>query len=410
MNRTLVRRRKITGAEMSKNIDRSNWHYNDYMDEACIIVGNFLKKVFLEVRIDGPAITPDEINAHPTMLVSSHRSHLDYILLGIIFNAKGLRNLRFAAGDNLTSMPWVGRRFVSYGAFSVYRSKANSRSYFFDLAEQVTGMMTSGENVIVFPEGGRSYSGAMLEMKSGILAATIMAAGRMPDKTFRYIPMTVVYDELPELAYFGMLDKGKRLRAESKDGIKKILGNLYYFGADLFAFGSLMLLSRFGRRYGKVYVDYGSPIDVRSIVDVEGNFAKGSRNEFLGHRASIGAAGDSLLKKITALYRVLPSHVLSAALDGCYSAGMSDLVIRVKTIVEKAEAAGRNLINVKGKSAEEIIEEGLVLLRRYKAVKRTDSGVRVKKMQIISYHARTLSGIGADGVQFTESENAEDKS
>ncbi len=57
------------------------------------------------------------------MIVSSHRSHLDYILLGIHCSKLGYRNLRFAAGDNLTRMPYIGTKFASLGAFPIYRNR-----------------------------------------------------------------------------------------------------------------------------------------------------------------------------------------------------------------------------------------------------------------------------------------------
>ena len=379
---------------MGSRPGREMRHYNDYMHDACVAVDAFLKRVFRRVHVDGPPISPEEINAHPTMLVSSHRSHMDYILLGIQFHlGLGIRNLRFAAGDNLTNMPWVGERFRSYGAFSVYRAKANSRNYFFELAEQVASMMDSGENVIVFPEGGRSYSGAMLEMKSGILGSAIMAAHRSPAKTFRYIPMTVVYEELPELRYFELLERGKRLRSESKTAFGKKLGNLYYFGADLVAFGKLILLSRIGRWYDTVHIDYGAPIDVRELVDVDGNYIAGSRNEFLAHRTSISQVGEKLRERLIAMYRILPSHLLAAALETQSDILRADAETRIAALVERAAAAGRNVKGVADSTPAELYERGVALLRKEKALRCTRSGLTVLKPTIIAYYTRTLDGI-----------------
>lgn len=379
---------------MGRNLPRQERHYNENMYDACVAVGNFLKKAFRRISVDGPPLTPDELNEHATMLVSSHRSHMDYILLGIQFHlGLGLRNLRFAAGDNLTNMPFVGARFRSYGAFSVYRAKANSRNYFFELAEQVACMMIAGENVIVFPEGGRSYSGAMLDMKSGILGSAIMAAHRHPEKTFRYIPMTVVYEELPELRYFELLEKGKRLRSEAKSVFGKKLGNIYYFGADLVAFGKLLLLSRFGRWYDTVYIDYAAPVDVRDLVDVDENFIEGSRNDFLAHRTSISLVGEKLRERLIAIYRILPSHILSAALEGREDVLREEAEVRIAEFVSRAKNAGRNVKSVEGLSAAELYDRGVSLLKKEKAVRRNRSGLFIVKQKIISYYARTLDGI-----------------
>ena len=99
--------------------------YHTTLHNVSAPVEAFMQKIFTTINIDGPAIPPEKINENPTMAVCTHRSHLDYILLGMVLHQLHLNNLRFAAGDNLTNLPFLGRKFRSLGAFTVYRANAH---------------------------------------------------------------------------------------------------------------------------------------------------------------------------------------------------------------------------------------------------------------------------------------------
>jgi glycerol-3-phosphate O-acyltransferase len=86
--------------------------YNSTIKKASRNVEQFLQKTFANIYFTGPPIQIKELNANPTMIVCSHRSHLDYILLGVELHKAGLIDMRFAAGDNLTHMPYIGKNFA----------------------------------------------------------------------------------------------------------------------------------------------------------------------------------------------------------------------------------------------------------------------------------------------------------
>ncbi len=79
--------------------------YDEAVIRAADPADRFTRRVFRSVCCEGPPIRRDRLNAEPTMIVSSHRSHMDYILLGIHCSKLGYRDLRFAAGDNLIRIP-----------------------------------------------------------------------------------------------------------------------------------------------------------------------------------------------------------------------------------------------------------------------------------------------------------------
>ena len=90
-------------------------------------VNAFFETTFTSVIVEGPELDIAALSRDPVMLVSSHRSHVDYFVVGSIFNRMGFKNLRFAAGDNLTKLPWIGPKFLNYGAFTVERDTGFDR-------------------------------------------------------------------------------------------------------------------------------------------------------------------------------------------------------------------------------------------------------------------------------------------
>jgi 1-acyl-sn-glycerol-3-phosphate acyltransferase len=349
----------------------------------------FTRQIFDSVCCEGPPMGATGVLDSPTMIVSSHRSHMDYILLGIHCSQLGFRNLRFAAGDNLTSMPYVGRRFTALGAFPVCRSRATSRRYVLELCEEVVAMLENGDNVIVFPEGGRSYGGAMMEMKTGLVAANVIAQCRSPDKAHYYLPITVSYEVLPEIRHLGWLEKGRRLRRGSDRPVRRATGNLLYYGADLAAFARVGLAPRLGIRYGGVYLDYGEPIALGDILDIESTDVSEAKQDLFAHKAAVKRVAEEIRKQLTRLYRLLPMHVVAHALK-CGHSRQEDITARIPETVGRLERLNRNCKTIAALSHTELFERGATQLQNLDAIHRHNGTICTARAEIVDYCAQAI--------------------
>jgi 1-acyl-sn-glycerol-3-phosphate acyltransferase len=369
----------------------------NYHTEVANVIGGViahLEKAFTKVHIDGPPLDPADVQKSPLMFVSTHRSHVDYFMVGSYFVRMGFRNLRFAAGDNLTKLPWIGPKFLAFGAFSVSRDAGFERHYVRNLCNQVVTMLENGDAILVFPEGGRSYSGAMLEIKGGILNAALMLQAANPDRDVYLLPTAVSYECPPDVPLFPLLLKGKKMRKKPNNFIKRILGSLYYFGADIMVFGPFMLAKRLGRgRYGAAYMDYGTPVSVRSLVDLEANRVKGARDEFAAHRASLDIVGEKMHRLFVSIYRILPVHIVSSIIrDGGDGTGKVALEAGAEWFKRTLNEMGRNCKTLNTMTVEEIVKTGMRQLLKLKAitVEPSEGKVRVCKQHIIDYFAATI--------------------
>ena len=331
-------------------------------------VDRFFRSAFSSITIEGPQLDAQEVQKHPHMVVSTHRSHIDYFLAGWVLYYRGFKHMRFAAGSNLTGLPYIGPRFRALGAFTVEREVSFERNYVKNLCNRVTGMMENREAVILFPEGGRSYSGAILDIKSGILGAAVLLQARRMDEDVSLIPMAISYEYPPDAPWFGLLLRGKRFRKRTNPFVKRLLGSVFYFGADLLAFAPFVTARRTGRTYGAVYVDYGAPEAVRSLVDIPGSRAAAVKDEFFSHRAAMQRLGVCMRDRFLALYRLLPMHLLAYLIKEQGPATTHQAAERASAVIERLAAGGRNTESLEKGRPAETMEAGTEQLLRLGAV------------------------------------------
>lgn len=348
----------------------------------------FFEKHYSSINLCGPELDATQYQQYPLMFACTHRSHIDYILVGYELHKKGFKSMRFAAGDNLTRLPYVGHRFTSFGAFAVSRDNGFERNYVRKLCDSVISMLDRGEPIIVFPEGGRSYSGAMLELKNGILGAAVLAQAKDPDRDVFLVPIAVSYELIPDLPYFDMLLKGKQFKKKNNPFFKRIIGSLFYFGADLFAYIPLLFNKVRKKKFGNAYIDYKAPISVRSIVDVEKNRNEKARDDFSAHRVSMQQVSSYLQKEFLCLYRLLPVHLVSYLLKSGNDTA-EKMKTQTESLIEKLRENNRNTELVGKLEPAEIVKQGLDILIKQSAIS-IKAEIIIRKQFIIDYYSAAV--------------------
>jgi 1-acyl-sn-glycerol-3-phosphate acyltransferase len=354
-------------------------------------INRFFNSVYTEINIAIPSFEPDRIQEHPLMVACTHRSQVDYFLGGVVLFNKGFKHMRFAAGDNLTKLPVIGSIFKGFGAFTVERDIGFERNFIKNLCTKVIGMMEKKEAVVVFPEGGRSYSGSMLELKSGILGAAVLLQARRPDEDVFFLPMAISYECPPDAPWFSMLLKGKKLRKKTQPFFKRLIGNLLYFGADFLGFLPFITARKTGRTYGAVYIDFDTPVAIRSLVDIELNRAKDAKDEFFAHRASMQKVGTFIAGRFVALYRLLPMHLVAEICKSGNAPAVAEIEAAIPSLLEKLRADTRNIVSLAGLTPAEIVELGIKQLERLKVISRTDKCIIIKKQTLLEYCAAPVN-------------------
>lgn len=213
-----------------------------------VILGKLWNKMFdgVEIRNLDNVRSLAEQN-YEIVYIPTHRSHLDYLLTSYTIYESGMPSPHIAAGINLNFFPmgWFLRRA---GAFFIRRSFRGNRLYTAVVNEYVHYLLTKGYPLTFFPEGGRSRTGKLLPLKTGMLAMVVHSFLRNSKKPIALVPTYLGYDKVMEVRSYMSELSGSRKQKES-----------------IFAlFQARKLLRAY---YGKAYVSYGKPIILSEFLD-----------------------------------------------------------------------------------------------------------------------------------------------
>ena len=131
------------------------------------------------------------------VLLPSHKSHVDYLMLSFVFFHANLQLPLIAAGDNLAFFP-LGLVLRRGGAFFIRRKFAGDRLYAAVVDAYIRRLIREGYSIEFFLEGGRSRTGKLLPPKLGLLNMVVEAALAVPNKEVFFVPVAIGYDRLVE--------------------------------------------------------------------------------------------------------------------------------------------------------------------------------------------------------------------
>jgi glycerol-3-phosphate O-acyltransferase len=179
--------------------------------------------------------------------VPSHRSHMDYLLLAYVIHGRGFAVPHTAAGINL-NLPLIGRILRKCGAFYLRRSFKGHPLYPVVFMSYLGVMMRRGHPIEYFIEGGRSRTGRLLKPKTGMLSMTARSFLQDPSRPVVFVPVYFGYEKLVEAeTYVGELSGAPKEK-------ETVLGLL----------GAISILRR---KYGRVFVSFGEPLDLATHLD-----------------------------------------------------------------------------------------------------------------------------------------------
>jgi len=188
---------------------------------------------------------------HPGIMLWSHRSNLDNLVLTAAMQEQGLPPAHVFAGINMAFGP-MGALLRRAGVIFIRRSTADDPLYKYVLREYVGYVLEKRFNLSWSIEGTRSRTGKMLPPRLGLLsyAADAYLQGRVDD--ILLLPVSITFDQLHEIAEYADYARG---------GTKKPEGFGWLYG---------FVKAQGARHYGKVYVRFGEPVSMSSFLGPPG--------------------------------------------------------------------------------------------------------------------------------------------
>ena len=190
------------------------------------------------------------LEAHPAVLLFSHRSYLDGVIVPVAMQENRLPPVHTFAGINL-SFGFMGPLMRRSGVIFI-RRKLDDPLYKYVLRQFVGYIVEKRFNLSWSIEGTRSRTGKMLPPKLGLMSyvADAYLEGRSEDILLQ--PVSISFDQLHETAEYAAYARGGEKTPEG-------LSWLYNF-----------IKAQGERNYGKIYVRFPEAVSMREYLGEPG--------------------------------------------------------------------------------------------------------------------------------------------
>jgi glycerol-3-phosphate O-acyltransferase len=278
--------------------------------------------------------------------VSNHRSHIDYLVEPLVLDDAGIRPPIIAAGINLFGGPLGLIHKHVTGALPIRRNTKDP-AYLITLKAYVSELLHK-HDLFFYPEGGRSYSGELKPMKTGLFSACIDAG--VPG--MKLVPVAVSYDLVLEDHVIAKQRVKRRQKAFSRE---------------------IAELVRYAVGYrSRAFVTFGQPV---SIDGIDGESRRAVMDVSRHVRGEIGR-----------LYKVLPTAILASAMTASMS--RAELSDRIKGLLDTLRAANANL---SVQSADEVLALASEPMATRNIIVIESGRYRVRERNVLRYYARSIA-------------------
>ena len=237
-----------------------------------VLLERLFQRVYAGVDVDPSDIERLRKAAHDGTLVllPSHKSHIDYLILSYVFNLQNLPLPLIAAGDNLDFFP-IGPVLRRGGGFFIRRSFRGDRLYAAVVDAYVRRLIRDGYPIELFLEGGRSRTGKLLPPKFGLLSMIVDATLAMPERRCLFVPVSIGYERVIEAdSYERELLGGEKAKEDAAGLLRSSDFLRHRYGRINLQFGQLLTLREISAELA-LAPDAMTPAKRRSLVMRLGN-------------------------------------------------------------------------------------------------------------------------------------------
>ncbi len=187
------------------------------------------------------------LEAHPAVMLWSHRSNLDSAVLTVALQENKLPKTHVFGGINMAFGP-MGPVMRRAGIIFIRRNIGDDELYKYVLKEYVGYLVQKRFNLSWSIEGTRSRTGKMLPPKLGLMSYVVDAylEGRSEDILLQ--PVSMSFDQLHEVAEYAAYARGAEKKPEG-------VGWLYNY-----------IKAQGERSYGKIYVRFPEAVSMRQYL------------------------------------------------------------------------------------------------------------------------------------------------
>ncbi|MEM9874827.1 MAG: 1-acyl-sn-glycerol-3-phosphate acyltransferase [Myxococcota bacterium] len=274
------------------------------------------------------------------VLLPSHKSHVDYIVLSWLLRRRGFPAPVIAAGDNLSFFP-AGPILRRCGAFFIRRRFRGDKLYAALLDAYMRRLLREGHTIEFFLEGTRSRSGKLLPPQLGLLNLIVASALTMEHRRLFFLPVSIGYERMMEEGAFSRELSGGEKRKEDASALLEATGVLT-------------------EHWGRINVQFGNAFDLDALRQELG-IASGAPVKPARRRALVKSLAYQVMREINRVTAVTPGSLASVVLLSHRPQGMSYGALRDRAarLLAVMQRRGARVSPALSTSAGALREEGL---------------------------------------------------
>ncbi len=155
----------------------------------------------------------------------THKTYLDFFVLYEFFYYLGIPPPRIFGGANM-AFAGFGLLARHAGGIFIRRSFRDDPIYKAALRHRLRNLIQQGESFMWAIEGTRSRTGKLLTPKLGLLHYLTNSSQHLAEEQVRFVPVAVVYDQIPDVADMAAQEAGAAKTAESLSWFMRYLRSL----------------------------------------------------------------------------------------------------------------------------------------------------------------------------------------
>jgi glycerol-3-phosphate O-acyltransferase len=238
-----------------------------------VVLDKVFQRIYRGIDVDQEGLQRvQQIAKNSTLvLLPSHKSHIDYLVVSYVFYKANIPLPVIVAGDNLSFFP-MGGVFRRAGAFFIRRSFGGDRLYAAVVDAYVRRLFKDGYSLEVFLEGTRSRTGKLLAPKFGLLSMIVSAAQTQESSPVHFVPISIGYERIIETgSYHHEIAGGDKIKEDAAGLLSATEVLRHRYGRINVQFGQTLTLPQVATDLGLSSMQELSPKQSRSLITRLGN-------------------------------------------------------------------------------------------------------------------------------------------
>lgn len=286
--------------------------------------------------------------------ILTHKTYLDTVVLVSTLARYGMPIPYSFGGINL-AFPGFKQLAKKSGIIFIRRSFKEDQIYKTALRHYISCLIENGDHLTWNIEGTRSRTGKIVYPQMGILKY-IMEGEQESTRNIKYIPVSIVYDLIPDVKEMTEEGKGKEKKSE-----------------DVATF--VNYLKKLGNEFGKAAIRFGEPVDASEhqnamIPDIE--------EDSYAHHNTLPRFAFELIHKANMITPVTTVSLVCNILLNNFALTKREIEFNVIKLMNYIEQRKKDVLIERGKSISASVQKALNLLKSAGIIQKNKAGYKTQ--------------------------------